>query len=125
MVFRLGLLRLEGEDMGRKLEPRLKMSPYDIIIRPIITAKSNRLIHELNKYTFEVHPQATKVDVKRAIEEIYGVKVAKVNIINLPGKTRYYRWRYPYRTGKMKKAIVTLKEGRIDIPGMEIEGEYE
>lgn len=105
--------------MGRKLEGKLKMSPYDIILRPHLTDKSVKLMHEQNKYTFLVHPQATKIDVKRAIETIFNVKVKKVNIVNLPPKTRFYRWRYPYKTSKIKKAIVTLKEGRIEIPGIE------
>ena len=118
------MLTVKGEiDMGRKMEPKLKLSPFDIIIRPIITSKSNRLMHLYRKYTFEVHPQATKADVKRAIEEIYNVRVSKVNIVNLPRKNRFYRWRYPYKTKKIKKAIVTLKEGVIEIPGMEMEVE--
>ena len=107
--------------MGRKLEGKLKMSPYDIIIRPLLTDKSVKLMNEQNKYTFLVHPQATKIDVKKAIETIFNVKVKKVNIVNLPPKLRFYRWRYPYKTNKIKKAIVTLKEGYIDIPGLERE----
>ena len=107
--------------MGRKLEGRLKMSPYDIIIRPHLTDKTIRLLQEQNKYTFLVHPQATKLDVKRAVETIFNVKVKKVNIVNIPSKLRFYRWRYPYRTKRIKKAIITLKEGKIEIPGIELE----
>lgn len=79
---------------------------HDVIRRPIITERSMEGIAE-NKYVFEVSPRAGKIEIKKAIEEIFGVKVLKVNTIKLPGKWK----RMGVHTGKrrdIKKAIVTL-----------------
>ena len=90
------------------------MDPYDVIVRPIITEKSSKLL-EQNKYVFEVAREATKTEVKNAVEKIFGVKVKKVNIINLPPRPRGFGRYRGYRKA-MKKAIVTLEEGhRIEI----------
>ena len=82
-------------------------SAYDIIKRPIITERSMSGIGE-NKYVFEVQMDANKVEIKKAIEEIFDVQVASVNTIKRPGKWK----RMGVHTGKtpaMKKAVVTLK----------------
>ncbi|BAT72220.1 large subunit ribosomal protein L23 [Thermosulfidibacter takaii ABI70S6] len=85
--------------------------PYQIIIRPVITEKSMRLKEEENKYTFEVHPKATKKDIKDAIEKLFNVKVEKVNTINMKPKVKK-RWGREIQKGKhWKKAIVKLREG--------------
>ncbi len=92
--------------------------PYEIIIRPIITEKSNRLMEDYNKYTFEVALDASKPEIKRAIEELFGVKVKKVNtMIVKPKKKRVWnKFRQYGKTKKWKKAIVTLEKGqKIDI----------
>lgn len=84
-------------------------SAYDIIKRPVITERSMSGVAE-NKYVFEVQAGANKIEIKRAIEEIFGVKVASVNTVKLPGKWK----RMGVHTGKTpakKKAIVTLAEG--------------
>ena len=81
---------------------------YDIIIRPVITEDSMARIAAEKKYTFEVADGATKVDIKKAVEEIFKVEVAKVNTISVNGKDK----RVGYHVGKTsdwKKAIVTLK----------------
>ena len=81
-------------------------STYDIIKKPVITERSMSGIAD-NKYVFEVATSANKVEIKKAIEEIFGVKVASVNTIKLPGKWK----RMGIHTGKTpakKKAIVTL-----------------
>jgi large subunit ribosomal protein L23 len=83
--------------------------PQDVIIRPVVTEKSTRLMAE-NKYTFLVHPQATKVDIRRAVEELFNVTVVKVNTMKVRGKKRRYG-RLVGRTSDRKKAIVTLKPG--------------
>ena len=79
---------------------------YDIIKKPVITERSMMGLAE-NKYTFEVARDAGKIEIKKAVEEIFGVKVAKVNTIKLPGK-----WKrmgvYTGKTPATKKAIVTL-----------------
>ncbi len=92
--------------------------PYEIIIRPVITEKSNRLMEDYNKYTFEVALDASKPEIKRAVEELFGVKVKKVNtMIVKPKKKRVLgKFRQYGRTKKWKKAIVTLEPGqKIDL----------
>lgn len=87
---------------------------YDIIVRPLITEKSTQLI-ELNKYTFEVKQGSNKVEVKKAVEEIWGVKVVNVNMINTQRKTRRVG-KYEGLRPAVQKAVVTLAEGdKLDV----------
>ena len=89
--------------------------PRDIIIAPVVSEKSYSLIDQ-GKYTFEVDPRSNKTEIKLAIEKIFNVKVASINTLNKKGKTR----RTKFGTGKRKdtkRAIVTLREGSIDIFG--------
>ena len=80
---------------------------YDIIKRPIITEKSMAATAE-KKYTFEVAKDANKIEIAKAVEEIFDVKVAKVNTLNLQGKVKRMG-RYPEgRRASWKKAMVTL-----------------
>lgn len=79
---------------------------YDVVIRPIITESSMDLAAE-RKYAFKVDPRANKTEVKNAVEEIFDVDVAKVNIMNVNGKTKRLG-RSVGRTSDYKKAIVTL-----------------
>ncbi|CAD2074733.1 50S ribosomal protein L23 [Phocicoccus schoeneichii] len=89
------------------------MEARDIIKRPVITERSADLMSE-NKYTFDVDVRANKTQVKRAIEEIFDVKVEKVNIMNVkPKKKRMGR--YEGYTNRRRKAIVKLSEGSIEI----------
>ena len=83
------------------------MFSYDIIIRPIITERSMNSVAE-KKYVFEVAPNAGKIEIKKAVEEIFGVKVAKVNTMNVPGKAKRMGAARPGRTKDWKKAIVQL-----------------
>lgn len=85
------------------------MTAYDIVIRPVITERSMAAIAE-KKYVFEVLPSAGKIEIKKAIEEIFGVKVAKVNTINVSGKAKRLGAARPGRTKDWKKAIVQLTE---------------
>ena len=88
---------------------------YDIIKRPIITEQSMGET-ENKKYTFEVAKDANKIEIAKAVEEIFGVKVASVATQNRKGKV--YRTRNGIGTRKdVKRAIVTLREGTIDIFG--------
>ncbi|HCL80133.1 MAG TPA: 50S ribosomal protein L23 [Synergistaceae bacterium] len=87
----------------------MNLIAHDIIIRPIITEKSSRLM-ELNKYTFEVHQSANKIQVRKAVEEVFKVKVRGVNVLTVHPK--------PKRTGAFlgksrswKQAIVCLAPG--------------
>ena len=80
---------------------------YDIIKRPIITERSTEGF-EGKKYTFEVAKDANKIQIAKAVEEIFGVKVAKVNTLNMQGKVKR-TGRYPEgRRASWKKAMVTL-----------------
>lgn len=84
--------------------------PYKIIKHPIITEKSTELSSQ-NKYVFCVDKKANKNQIKKAIEEIYKVKVEKVYVVNVKPKKRMYRFYIEgYKSG-YKKAIVKLKEG--------------
>ena len=81
----------------------------DIILAPVITENSMQGIG-MKKYTFKVAPDAGKVEIAAAVEKIFGVKVAKVNTINVRGRYRRQGLHAGY-TAKGKKAIVTLKDG--------------
>ncbi len=89
------------------------MSAHDIILRPIITEKSTNLMDD-KKYTFNVLLTATKTQVRNAIEEIFDVKVKKVNIMNVRGKDKRVG-RYTGKTARTRKAIVTLTDDSNDI----------
>ena len=83
------------------------MNAYDIIRRPIITEQSMEAVAD-KKYVFEVAMSATKTDIKAAVEEIFGVEVAKVNTIRMQGKVKR-TGAYPAgRRAAYKKAVVTL-----------------
>lgn len=84
------------------------MAAQDIIVRPIITEKSMAGIG-MKKYTFEVATNATKIEIARAAEELFGVKVAKVNTLHVRGQLRRQGKSEGY-TKAWKKAIVTLTE---------------
>jgi len=87
---------------------------YDVVLRPVITEKSMNMMAD-KKYTFYVNPQATKTQVKDAVEKLFaGTKVVSVNIMNLDGKKRR-RGMVEGRTAKRKKAIVTLSADSADI----------
>ena len=84
-------------------------SVYDVVLRPIITEQSMEH-NDLKKYVFEVAPEAGKIEIKRAIEEIFSVQVAKVTTINYKGKIKRVG-RYPEGARKhWKKAVVRLTE---------------
>lgn len=82
----------------------------DILLEPVISEKSNDLMIEENKYVFKVAPNATKTDIRRAVSERFNVKVAQVNLINLPRKPKRAGM-HRFHTAKRRKAIVTLAEG--------------
>ena len=84
------------------------MNKYDIIKKPIITEKSTAGIME-RRYTFEVAKEATKIDIKNACEEIFGIKVKSVNTINVKGKEKRMGIHTGFRPD-WKKAIVTITE---------------
>ena len=87
---------------------------YDVILKPVVTEKSMNAMAE-KKYTFLVHPSATKNQIKEAVEKMFeGTKVAKVNTMNNDGKTKRRGMTFG-KTAKTKKAIVQLTEESADI----------
>ena len=89
------------------------MVAEDIILAPVVTEKSSTEIQD-GKYTFKVNKKATKIDVKRAVEKLFNVKVLKVNTMHVNGKTK----RVGYHVGKTfdwKKAIVTIDTNPSDV----------
>lgn len=88
---------------------------HDIIRRPIISERSMEAVfdregNEIKKYTFEVPVTANKIEIKKAVEEVFGVKVAAVNTMRVMGKVKRMG-RYEGRRASWKKAIVTLEKG--------------
>ena len=87
---------------------------YDVILKPVITEKSMNAMGD-KKYTFFVHPEATKTQIKEAVEKMFeGTKVKTVNTMNIDGKKRR-RGMTVGKTAKSKKAIVALTEDSKDI----------
>ena len=85
------------------------ITSYDII-KSLLRTEKGTLVEKHRQYIFEVNSKATKTDIKKAVEEIYKVKVQAVNIVIVPGKLKRVRTKYGY-TSEWKKAVVTLKEG--------------
>jgi large subunit ribosomal protein L23 len=96
-------------------ELHIQKNPRDIIVAPVVSEKSYGLI-DRGKYTFLVDTAATKTEIKIAIEKIFDVKVGSVNTIKRIGKIRRTRWGSGRRK-TTKRAIITLREGSIDIFG--------
>ena len=95
-------------------EPRVDIGHYDVILAPHITEKST-LLSEHNAVVFKVARDATKPQIKAAIEALFGVDVTGVNTITTKGKTKRWKGR-PYSRSDVKKAVVTLAEGQsIDV----------
>ena len=91
-----------------------KLAMYDVILAPVVTEKSTR-VSEHNQVVFKVRKEATKPDIKAAVEGIFGVKVTAVNTLNQKGKMKRFKGRVGFRSDA-KKAIVTLAEGQsIDV----------
>ena len=97
------------------LKTTLTLEPHQIVLKPLVTEKGMHRSTRCNAYAFEVSRLATKADVKRAVEELFDVKVLKVHTQNRKGKPRRTRFRQG-RTSDWKKAIVTLDaEHRIEL----------
>ena len=87
-----------------------KEKAYDIIVRPVVTEKAT-LLSENNQIVFEVNINSSKIEIKKAIELIFGVGVKAVNTLRVKGKTKIFKGRKGKRSDS-KKAIITLKEGQ-------------
>jgi large subunit ribosomal protein L23 len=96
------------ENTGRKFES------YQVILRPLVTEKGMHRSTRHNQYAFEVDPAANKDDIRRAVEDLFNVKVERVNTQSRRGKPRKHKFKAG-QTKAWKKAIVTLhEENRID-----------
>ncbi|KAB2951415.1 50S ribosomal protein L23 [Heliorestis acidaminivorans] len=84
-------------------------SPYDVLLKPVITEKSMDLTAD-NKYTFIINPDANKIEVKYAVEQLFKVKVLDVWTLNVKGKKKRMG-KFVGRTSDRKKAIVKLRDG--------------
>ncbi|GAA1878333.1 50S ribosomal protein L23 [Pseudonocardia ailaonensis] len=87
--------------------------PRDILLAPVVSEKSYSLLDE-KQYTFVVHPDANKTQIKIAVEKVFGVKVVSVNTLNRPGKRKRSKTGYGKRKDT-KRAIVTLSQESKDI----------
>ena len=94
------------------------MNPVDarqVVLRPVVTEKTLRTSERRNSYTFEVHPKANKVQIRRAIEEIFSVDVVGIRTAVRAGKPRRVGWSQA-TTPERKRAIVTIGKGQtIDV----------
>ena len=91
----------------------------DVLKKPVLTEKSLKLMEEQNKYTFDVDLHANKIEIRHAVEKLFGVKVVSVNVMNIPAKEKRMG-RYVGKTIRRRKAIVKLAEGeKIDLFGEE------
>ena len=90
--------------------------PRDVILRPIVSEKSYALLDD-GAYTFVVHPDANKVEIRQAVEAIFNVRVRKVNTLNRKGKRKRNRRNFTFgKRADTKRAVVTLHAGdRIDL----------
>jgi large subunit ribosomal protein L23 len=97
------------------------MKASDVLIKPVLSEKVNRLSEKYNRYTFVVNRKANKLEIKKAVEEFYGITVEDVNTINVPSKVKQRNTKAGLLTGRKsakKKAIVTVAEGdTIDLYG--------
>ncbi len=86
----------------------------EILIKPIITEKAEDLTNRHNQYSFQVDKKTNKIEIKKAVEDVYNVQVDSVNTMIMPGKTKSRNTRSGLQRGRVsgyKKAIVTLAEG--------------
>ncbi|MBY0586174.1 50S ribosomal protein L23 [bacterium] len=92
-------------------EPKrgLQLEAHQVVIRPLVTEKGTHLIERYNTYLFQVHSQATKAEIKVAVEALFDVSVVGVRTIKRKGKPRRYKQRLNYRSD-VKRALVKLAE---------------
>ena len=97
------------------------MKSSDVLIKPVLSEKVNRLTEKFNRYTFIVNRKANKLEIKKAVEEFYGISVEEVNTLNMPSKVKQRNTKAGLLVGRKpakKKAIVTVAEGdSIDLYG--------
>ena len=97
------------------------MKPSDVLIRPVLSEKVNKLTEKFNRYTFIVNRKANKLEIKKAVEEFYGIQVQEVNTLVMPSKAKSRNTKAGVVSGRKpakKKAIVSVAKGEtIDLYG--------
>lgn len=97
------------------------MKSSDVLIKPVLSEKVNRLSEKFNRFTFIVNRKANKLEIKKAVEDFYGVSVEEVNTLTMPSKVKQRNTKAGLLVGRKpakKKAIVTIAEGdTIDLYG--------
>jgi len=97
------------------------MKSSDVLIKPVLSEKVNRLSEKFNRYTFIVNRKANKLEIKKAVEDFYGISVEEVNTLTMPSKVKQRNTKAGLLTGRKpakKKAIVTVAKGdSIDLYG--------
>lgn len=91
-----------------------KSDPRDVIIAPVVSEKSYSLLDE-NVYTFVVHPDANKTEIRQAVESIWNVKVLGVNTINRKGKTKRFRFAFGKRPDSKRAMVKLAEDDKIEI----------
>ena len=97
------------DEPGEPARRGLVLEPYQVLLRPLVTEKNVHKSEKLNVYTFEVHPQADKLDIRTAVETMFNVRVLRVRTQNRLGKPRRTKF-VKSHTKPSKRAIVTLHE---------------
>lgn len=97
------------------------MKSSEVLIKPVLSEKVNRLSEKFNRYTFIVNRKANKLEIKKAVEDFYGISVEEVNTLTMPSKVKQRNTKAGLLTGRKpakKKAIVTVAKGdSIDLYG--------
>jgi len=99
----------DTKKVGTVFGTKNSLTAYNVLLEPWVTEKTHSML-EVNKYAFKVANGSTKIEVKNAIEGIYGVKIEKISAVNISSKTKYFGRRKGIRSG-FKKMIVTLRKG--------------
>ena len=95
--------------MSETTKSKIKLDAHQVILRPLVTEKNMHRSTRYNQYAFEVNQLANKVEIRRAVEELFDVRVTKVRTQVRRGKPRRHRFRYG-STKNWKKAIITLHD---------------
>ncbi|MBL4884253.1 MAG: 50S ribosomal protein L23 [Planctomycetaceae bacterium] len=95
--------------MSQESETGLTLEPYQVVMKPLVTEKNAHLAERHNVYSFKVHSQSNKYDIRKAVEQLWDVRVTKVRTQNRKGKPRRTKTGFVH-TKNWKKAIVELHE---------------
>lgn len=103
--------KIKQRRLGGRVAPKtgLTLEPHQIVIRPLVTEKGTHLVERYNTYLFQVHAQATKEEIGKAVEELFDVKVVDVRTMNRKGKPKRFKMKMSHLQD-VKRALVKLSE---------------